>query len=44
MLLAENTNFSPGNYISTVGIGEKSILKYVQFQAEEETGQAQLEF
>jgi putative transposase len=31
-------------FVSTVGINEEVIRKYVQHQAEEETGQAQLEF
>ena len=33
-----------GYFVSTVGINEEVIRKYVQSQAEEETGQAQLEF
>ena len=33
-----------GYFVSTVGINEAVIRKYVQCQAEEETGQAQLEF
>jgi len=33
-----------GYFVSTVGINEEVIRKYVQHQAEEETGQAQLEF
>lgn len=33
-----------GYFVSTVGINEEVIRKYVQCQAEEETGQAQLEF
>ena len=33
-----------GYFVSTVGITEEVIRKYVQSQAEEETGQAQLEF
>ena len=33
-----------GYFISTVGINEEVICKYIQLQAEEETGQAQLEF
>ena len=31
-------------FVSTVAINEKVIRKYVKFLAEEETGQAQLEF
>ena len=33
-----------GYFVSTVGINEEVIRKYVQYQAEEETGQAQFEF
>ena len=33
-----------GYFVSTVGINEEVIRKYVKSQAEEETGQAQLEF
>ena len=33
-----------GYFVSTVGINEEVIRQYVQSQAEEETGQAQLEF
>ena len=33
-----------GYFVSTVGINEKIIRSYVQSQAEEETGQARLEF
>jgi putative transposase len=33
-----------GYFVSTVGIDEEVIRRYVQSQAEEETGQAQLEF
>jgi len=31
-------------FLSTVGINEEVVCKYVQSQSEEETGQAQLEF
>ena len=33
-----------GYFVSTIGINEKVICKYVQHQTEEETGKAQLEF
>ena len=33
-----------GYFVSTVGINEEIIRRYVQSQAEEETGQAQIEF
>jgi len=33
----------PGYFVSTVGIDEKSILKYIQFQQSQDLGQAELE-
>ena len=33
-----------GYFVSTVGINEEVIRRYVQSQEEEETGQAKLEF
>jgi len=33
-----------GFFVSTVGIDEKIIRKYVEMQGEEDTGQAELEF
>ncbi|MCJ7789504.1 MAG: IS200/IS605 family transposase, partial [Candidatus Atribacteria bacterium] len=33
-----------GYFVSTVGINEEVIRRYVQLQEEEETGQAKLEF
>lgn len=36
--------WSRGYFVSTAVINEEVIRKYVQHQAEEETGQAQLEF
>ena len=33
-----------GYFVSTVGINEEAIRRYVQSQEEEETGQAKLEF
>jgi len=33
-----------GHFVSTVGINEEVIRRYVQSQEEEETGQAKLEF
>ena len=39
----ENIVWSPGYFVSTVGIDEKSIIKYVQFQESQDLGQARLE-
>jgi putative transposase len=39
----ENIAWSPGYFVSTVGIDEKSIIKYVQFQESQDLGQAKLE-
>lgn len=36
--------WSKGFFVSTVGINEAVIRKYVQMQEKEDTGQAQLEF
>jgi len=36
--------WSKGYFVSTVGINEEVIRRYVQSQEEEETGQAKLEF
>ena len=33
-----------GHFVSTVGINEEVIRRYIQSQEEEETGQAKLEF
>ena len=38
----ENIVWSPGYFVSTVGIDEESILKYVQFQQSQDLGQAKL--
>src|SRR6056297_697015 len=40
----ENIVWSPGYFVSTVGIDEKSIIKYVQFQESQDLGQAKLEW
>ena len=39
----ENIVWSPGYFVSTVGIDEQSIIKYVQFQESQDLGQAKLE-
>lgn len=36
--------WSTGYFVSTVGIDENTIRKYVRMQGEEDTGQAQLDF
>ena len=37
-------DWGKGYFVSTVGINEEVIRRYVQSQEEEETGQAKLEF
>ena len=39
----ENVVWSPGFFVSTVGVDEKSILKYVEYQGLQDSGQAKLE-
>ena len=39
----ENIVWSPGYFVSTIGLDEKSILKYVKFQQTQDLGQAKLE-
>ena len=38
----ENIVWSPGYFVSTVGIDEVSIIQYVQFQKSQDLGQAKL--
>ena len=38
----ENIVWSPGYFVSTVGIDEKLVIKYVQFQKSQDLGQAKL--
>ena len=40
----ENVVWSAGYFVSTVGIGEREILKYVKWQQSQDSGQAKLEF
>ena len=40
----ENIVWSPGYFVSTVGIDEKKILEYVRFQQCQDLGQAKLEW
>jgi len=39
----ENVVWSPGYFVSTVGIGEREILKYVKWQQSQDSGQAKFE-
>jgi len=39
----ENVVWSPGYFVSTAGIGEREILKYVKWQQSQDSGQAELE-
>ena len=39
----ENIVWSPGYFVSTVGIEEEKILKYVEYQGCQDSGQAKLE-
>ena len=40
----ENVVWSPGYFVTTVGIDEAKILKYVGWQQTQDLGQAKLEF
>ena len=39
----ENVAWSPGYFVSTVGVDEAKILAYVRWQERQDSGQAQLE-
>jgi putative transposase len=39
----ERMVWSPGNFVSTVGLNEEQILKYVKWQELQDSGQAKLE-
>jgi putative transposase len=39
----ENIVWSPGYFVSTVGVDEAQILKYVEYQGRQDSGQAKLE-
>ena len=39
----ENIVWLPGYFVSTVGIEEEKILKYVEYQGRQDSGQAKLE-
>ena len=38
----ENIVWSPGYFVSTVGLNEEQIIKYVQWQESQDSGQAEL--
>jgi putative transposase len=40
----ERLVWSPGYFVSTVGIDEAKIIRYVKWQAKQDSGQAELEF
>jgi putative transposase len=39
----ENVLWSPGYFVSTVGIEEQKVLKYVEYQGRQDSGQAKLD-
>jgi putative transposase len=39
----ENIVWSPGYFVSTIGLDEKSILEYIKWQQTQDLGQAKLE-
>ena len=40
----ENVVGSPGYFVSTVGVEEEKILKYVEWQGRQDSGQTKFEF
>ena len=40
----ENVVWSPGYFVSTVGIDEEKILRYVEWQSRQDSGQTKFEF
>jgi putative transposase len=40
----ESVVWSPGYFVSTVGIDEEKILKYVEWQERQDSGQTKFEF
>ena len=40
----ENIVWSPGYFLSTVGLNEQQIIRYVRWQGKQDSGQAKLEF
>ena len=39
----ENVVWSTGYFVSTIGIGEDKVMKYVQWQERQDSGQAKLD-
>ena len=39
----ENVVWSPGYFVSTVGVDEAKLLRYVEYQGRQDSGQAKLE-
>lgn len=39
---AERCFWSPGYFVSTIGLNEKQIIKYVKYQQQQDGGQAKL--
>jgi putative transposase len=39
----ENIVWSPGYFVSTIGLDEKTILEYIKWQQTQDLGQAKLE-
>lgn len=39
----ENVVWSPGYFVSTIGLNEEQIIKYVKWQERQDSGQAKLE-
>ena len=44
MYWKEPVVWSPGYFVSTVGIAEAKVIKYVQWQARQDSGQTKFEF
>jgi len=40
----ENVLWSPGYFVSTVGVNEETVIKYVKWQGRQDSGQAKLGF
>jgi putative transposase len=40
----ENVFWSPGYFVSTIGVNENQIIRYVRWQGSQDSGQAKLEF
>jgi putative transposase len=40
----ENVLWSPGYFVSAIGLNEKQIIRYVKWQGTQDSGQAKLEF